>query len=252
MASLKQRVVGKVHRTLVQHTAQRRVPMQNALPLVSFTFDDAPASAFDWGCRLLEAQHARGTFFLSLGLLGQESDFGRIADAATIRAAKVSGHELGCHTFDHIDAWYTRPDDYIASIDRNQAALSLLIPGATFTAFAYPKNGATYAVKKRVNQRFACSRGGGQTNNSASVDANLLRACFLDQRAGIDASAVQALIQRNATERGWLIFAAHDISHEDTPFSCTPTLLRHAIRLAVDAGCRVLPVSQAWACTQGH
>lgn len=247
MATLQQRVVGKWHRTLAMQGAQRRVPLRNTRPMVSFTFDDAPASALDWGCRLLEDQQARGTFYVSLGLAGQDSDVGRIADATSLRAAQQSGHELGCHTFDHIDAWDTPPAAYMASIDHNQAALQRLIPGAIFTTFAYPKNGATWAAKRRVATRFACSRGGGQTHNVGSVDANLLSACFLDQRTGINSTSVQTLIQRNAADRGWLIFAAHDISPMDTPFSCSPTLLGQAIRWAMDAGCDVLPVSQAWA-----
>ncbi len=247
MASLQQRALGKWHRTWATHLAQRRVPMRNTAPIVSFTFDDAPASAFDWGCRLLEAQNTRGTFYVSLGLTDQDSDVGHIASSPTLRAAALAGHELGCHTFDHLDAWETKPTSYMASIDRNLAALQQLIPGASFTTFAYPKNGATWAVKKRLSSRFACSRGGGQRHNVGSVDANLLSACFLDQRTGISSAGLQTLIQRNATDRGWLILAAHDISPQDAPFSCAPALLRQAIRWAVDAGCEVLPVSQAWA-----
>jgi peptidoglycan/xylan/chitin deacetylase (PgdA/CDA1 family) len=250
MATLQQRVMGKWHRTLATLGAQRRVTLQNAKPMVSFTFDDAPASAFEWGRRLLEDHGARGTYYVSLGLSGQDSDVGRIADVASLQAAKLSGHELGCHTFDHLDAWDATPLAYLASIDDNQAALQRLIPGAAFTTFAYPKNGPTWATKRRVATRFACSRGGGQTHNAGSVDANLLSACFLDQRTGINSIALQTLIQRNAADGGWLIFAAHDISTLDAPYSCTPALLGQAIRWAVDAGCEVLPVTQAWALAQ--
>lgn len=218
-----------------------------SVPLISFSFDDAPQSAFDIGGEILNAHNVRATYYVSLGLLSSQSAIGLIASRDTLVRAVESGHELGCHTFHHHDAWNTGRAEYIASIDENQCALEDVLPGYAFRSFAYPKNGATLWVKAPLERRFECCRGGGQSINSGSTDLNLLKACFLDRRARVDVDFVRALIQRNAESGGWLIFAAHDISDAQRDFSCGVGFFETVVSLAADSGAQILPVAAACA-----
>jgi hypothetical protein len=241
-----ERVLNKGRRMMASHLVRRPMALRSDVPIVSFTFDDAPRTAFDTGGRILEAQGVRGTYYLCLGLLSTESEVGPIAGPAEIERAVDCGHELGCHTFDHLDAWHSSPSAYVESIDKNRLALNRLWPAHAFRSFAYPKSGASWRVKPAMRERFACCRGGGQTFNAGGMDLNLLKACFIDRRARMDPAALHSLIAHNAQQRGWLIFAAHDISDDETGFSCRAALLEMLVRHSLDSGATVLPVAAAF------
>jgi hypothetical protein len=241
------RVRTKLRRMFAVRVARRELRLCAPYPLVSFTFDDAPRSAFCAGTRILEAQGIRGTFYLSLGLMGTNSELGPIGNADDVRQAAQAGHELGCHTYAHLDAWSTPVREYVESVERNRQCLATMLPGYRFTSFAYPKNGATLSAKRAIASRFDSCRGGGQAGNSGVADLNHLQACFIDRRAGMDMSRLQNLIDFNSRRRGWLIFAAHDISDDAGDFSCSPARLETLVRACLDSGAQVLPVSAALA-----
>jgi peptidoglycan/xylan/chitin deacetylase (PgdA/CDA1 family) len=247
MNSLFTRALSKGRRTLASGVWRRELRLQTPVPLVSFTFDDAPVSAYETGAALLQAHGARGTFYVSLGLLGAQSELGPIGTAEHMRHAYNVGHEIGCHTFDHLDAWACSRFEYIHSVQRNKDALAMLLPQARMRSFAYPKSGAHLAVKPQLQQRFDCCRGGGQDINSGRVDLNRLNAVFIDKRARMSSEALRLLVQRNAQRRGWLIFAAHDISDDGGDFSCSPGLFGELLQAAMDSGAQILPVAEACA-----
>lgn len=239
------RIVGKTHRFMATRFATRTIPVRLAKPIVSFTFDDAPASAFTQATPVLEAHGARATFYLSLGLLGQDSDSGLIADLAHLKRAHAAGHELGCHTFDHLDAADVSRERYLASVDANRSAIARLLPSATFETFAYPKGGARVLVKRLLGERFLCCRGGREDANIGAVDLNLVKACFLDQRAGLDFPAIAALLDRNARARGWLVFATHDLSNQPSRYGCSPARFRQVVEMTRATGATILPMAEA-------
>ncbi|MFT4251820.1 MAG: polysaccharide deacetylase, partial [Caulobacter sp.] len=70
---------GKVRRRLIrlQHRRPARVKLER--PMVSFSFDDAPATACEAGARVLEARGFRGTYYFAAGLTGRDGPMGRFA-----------------------------------------------------------------------------------------------------------------------------------------------------------------------------
>jgi peptidoglycan/xylan/chitin deacetylase (PgdA/CDA1 family) len=241
------RATSKGRRVLADRFCRRTVSIEIPRPIVSFSFDDAPITSFDTGREVLERHGARPTYFVSLGLLDSDTEVGRIASAGDLARAVAQGSELGCHTFDHVDAWFTSSAEYIASVTRNREALQRILPGTRFTTFAYPKSGAKLSVKPPLAKIFMCCRGGGQVTNEGSTDLNLLKACFLDRRTGIDMPFVRALVDFNATRRGWLIFATHDVVADPSPYGCTPQFLEEVARYANRSGALLLPVGEACA-----
>jgi peptidoglycan/xylan/chitin deacetylase (PgdA/CDA1 family) len=157
------------------------------------------------------------------------------------------GSELGCHTFDHLDAWHTSSTAFIASVVRNDEALHRILPGARFTTFAYPKSGAKLSLKSALGNTFMCCRGGGQATNEDSADLNLLKACFVDRRTGVDAKFIRKLVDYNAERRGWLILATHDVAADPSPYGCTPEFLQAIVQYASRSGALLLPVGEACA-----
>src|SRR5262245_11070502 len=83
----------------------RAVAMQNEKPLVSFTFDDVPTSAYLNGAHILEDLGVRGTFYIAAGRCGQKD---QVEDWEVILPEQVAqlsanGHEIGSHTFSHVN-----------------------------------------------------------------------------------------------------------------------------------------------------
>ncbi len=245
MNHLISRVMGKYHRTLAYRCCRRRIAIKTPVPMISFSFDDAPRTAFDTGGAILRSYGTTATFFVSLGLVGSETEAGMIATPGDLTRAVDQGNELGCHTFDHLDTWETTTDNFLASVLKNRQALQRIVPEAEFKTFAYPMSEPRPAVKSRLKNYFMCCRGGGQTPNIGTGDLNLLRACFLDRRNGIDIEGVKKWIDYNASHRGWLIFATHDVAESPSPFGCTAAFFREVVEHAARSGALLLPVGKA-------
>jgi peptidoglycan/xylan/chitin deacetylase (PgdA/CDA1 family) len=236
----------------------RQVVVRTEVPIISFTFDDCPRSAFLEAGSILRRYGALGTYYVSLGLMGKQSHLGPMYRAEDLKELAHLGHELGCHTFGHCHSWNTPPDVYERAILENQQAFNDVLPGASFQTFSYPFSGPRLAVKKVAGRHFLCCRGGGlkpgryffrhsgggQTFNSGITDLNLLCAFFLEKSRG-NPEAVKSLIGQNARARGWLIFATHDVCAAPSPYGCTPDFFEQVVHWALESGARILPVVKA-------
>jgi peptidoglycan/xylan/chitin deacetylase (PgdA/CDA1 family) len=229
---------------------RRPVSIRGKQPIVSFTFDDFPRSALSIGGAILKSRGFAGTYYIALGLLGKDSPSGQIAVREDLREALLQGHELGCHTFSHFDAWYTDPKIFEDSIIKNRDTLRELVPEAQFKSFSYPLSLPRPAIKRAAARYFECCRAGGQSINSGTADLNQLSAYFLEKANG-DIQAVKDVIDRNKVERGWIVFATHDVSPKPSPYGCTPEFFEEVVTYVVASGARILPVLQATRAIQG-
>ena len=242
MSDLLYRVSRRWRRFAIEHFARRTWQLGTTHSYISFTFDDFPRSALRLGGQILSDHGVRGTYFVSCDLLESTGPSGPIASGEDLRYLVQAEHELGCHTFEQLDGASSVPSEYERSIATNRAALARHGVTAAFDVFSYPLNGPTLAVKRIVGRHFSACRWGGQTSNHGSVDLNLLRAYFLDKRSRGHLSDVTRLIERNARERGWLIFATHDVAEEPSEYGCSSDDFATIVRMAVESGSRVLPM----------
>jgi peptidoglycan/xylan/chitin deacetylase (PgdA/CDA1 family) len=245
MNDLPLRVMGKYRRTLANRFGRRMAAVRTSVPMISFTFDDAPRTAFIAGQDILKAHDTRATFFVSLGLLGHRTEVGTIVSQDDLLRVVEAGNELGCHTFDHLDSWQTTTEKFVESVERNKKALHGILPGSKFRTFAYPISEPKPGVKSRLGKYFMCCRGGGQTSNVGMADLNLLKACFLDRRTGVDKHFIKRLIDYNTSYRGWLIFVTHDVTDDPSPYGCTPKFFGEVVECAARSGALLLPVERA-------
>jgi peptidoglycan/xylan/chitin deacetylase (PgdA/CDA1 family) len=213
--------------------------------IVSFTFDDFPRSALHTGGAILERVGVAGTYYTSLGLAGRTTASGQMFVLADLPDLLARGHELGCHTFDHLPAGSTAPAAFEASVRRNQQALDQELPGAVFRSLSYPISNPRPETKRRMERPFVLCRGGGQVFNHGTIDLNYVSAFFLEQSVD-DPGAVRRIIDANQAAGGWLVFATHDIGPTPTRFGCTPPFFQQAVDAAAASGAKVLPVGQAW------
>ena len=254
VARARQRLAMEVARAL----SRRQVAVRTPVPLISFTFDDFPRSAFLNAGAILGRYDVLGTYYVSLSLAGKPSQMGQMYETEDLKELARLGHELGCHTFGHCHSWNTPPDIYEKAILDNQQALNELLPGTAFQTFSYPFSGPRLLVKQVAGRHFLCCRGGGlragrfflrhlpggQTFNSGTADLNLLCAFFLEQSRE-NPEAVKRLIDQNAQSLGWLILATHDVRDTPSRFGCTPAFFEQVVQWSLESGARILPVVEA-------
>ncbi len=156
---------GRYQRTTARHLCQRPFAINPRTPIISFTFDDFPRSALLTGGAILQSFGLTGTYYVSLGLMGQETPTGDMFLAEDLETVIQHGHEFGCHTFGHRHAWDTEPRAFEDAIVENREALEKLVPGASFKTMSYPIGVPRARTKMIASRHFACCRGGGQTFN---------------------------------------------------------------------------------------
>jgi hypothetical protein len=223
---------------------RREINWSSPNALISFTFDDFPRSAYQVGGKILQKYKLRGSFYASFGLMGTNSPTGEIFTLEDLKEMMSEGHEIGCHTYDHLDAWSTSAEIFEESIIRNQRAAEIHFPGLVFKTMAYPKRRPHPRIKRLVGKHFVCCRAGGQTINTGKIDLNLVRSCFIDRRNRENYCHLIELIKKNSKEKGWLIFSTHDVSISPSAFGCPPEVLEEIVRCAVDSRATILPVRE--------
>jgi len=241
-----QRMQNRFRRLNADLLARRSFRMSHNDPMISFTFDDFPRSAYRTGGRILQKHGLAGTYYLSMGMLNRTTDSGEIADRETIGNVLRDGHELGCHTYSHPDPWAVGSGQFESSIIENRRTLSDLFPGEAFKTFAYPYGVATPETKRIAGKYFICCRGGKQLFNSGNIDLNFLNAYFLDSRKKESPSSVMNIISGNREAKGWLIFVTHDVAEDPSPYGCNPGFFDEIVRFSLDSGAVILPVARAF------
>jgi peptidoglycan/xylan/chitin deacetylase (PgdA/CDA1 family) len=215
-------------------------------PFISFTFDDFPRSAYEGGGGVLRKYKIRGTYYTSMGLMGRDSPVGLIFSSEHLKEILDEGHELGCHTHDHVDAWDGKADVFERSIVMNREAVLKTIGHTDFKTMSYPKRHPHPRNKRVAGKYFGICRGGGQTFNTGVIDLNLVKSCFIDKINNETIETLKLKIDQNRKKRGWLIFSTHDVRDNPSRFGCTPEFFEGVMRYAVDSGAVILPVCEVY------
>ena len=247
--NIRARAVGRYRRLASTSLFRNPVRMRNETPIISFTFDDFPRSAFYTGGTILKSHGFRGTYYAAFGLTDTVEPVGEIFSREDLMKLVADGHELGCHTFGHCHSWNTTPAAFERSIVDNALRLREWVPETSFKTLAYPLAGPRPNTKRRAARHFSCCRAGGQTYNVGVVDRALLSAYFLEQAK--DTDSVKAIIDQNSGARGWLIFATHDVCEGASRWGCSPGFFEDVVRHALRSGATVLPVGKAWDVVRG-
>ncbi|WP_131195044.1 polysaccharide deacetylase family protein [Lichenihabitans psoromatis] len=232
-----------MHR-LAWHMPAPRQKMTNQTPLLSITFDDVPESAVQQGGGILEEAGARGTFFIATSLFGRRTPYWQVANAEAVASLTARGHEIGLHSHSHKPVAPMAMRDFIADLDRSQAALATLVPTARIENYAYPFGLSSMAQKHYLGRRVRSSRTTHPGINDGAIDPHFLLSISLGQTA-TDRPAIDHLIARAARRNGWLILTVHDVADKPSPYGCTPALLAYAIQRAAAQGFGVCTIADA-------
>jgi peptidoglycan/xylan/chitin deacetylase (PgdA/CDA1 family) len=233
-------------RSEILHRFQRRcVTLGSHEPIVSFTFDDFPRSAYSMGGSILAEFGARGTYYAASSLMNTSGELGEHFTAEDVCSLVEQGHELANHTFSHVSARSVSSSDFCADAEHGKLALEKLA-GRKVNNFSYPFGHVTLRTKKSLGEEVASARGISPGLNEPEIDLNLLRANRiygdLDQL-----DSLNALIEGNVRRGGWLIFYTHDIRSQPSPYGCTPELFELIVSRAFRSGSGILTIQAALA-----
>ncbi len=236
-------IKGKIRRRLTRFASRKALPAIKER-FVSFTFDDFPKSSATAGAKILNDQGVYGTYYVSTGLIGTRNHFGDMCDMDDIRRLAAEGHEIACHTANHIDCSKNDVKTIEAEYMQNEMALSDM-GIAPSDAFAFPYGDVSFAAKQVLSQQFATLRGVQQGINHSKSDANQLLAVPLTGNAEQTQYAA-SFIEQLEKKPGWLIFYTHDVRPNCSDWGCTPEALQTLVRAAKSHGFTIAPVSHVY------
>ena len=197
-------------------------------PVISFTFDDAPISAFLNGGSALSKFGFGGTFYISLSLMNGAAPETRFT-AQQLKDSVAQHNELGCHTWGHTDLYRITFEKGKADIEKNQAVIEALIPGYTLRNFSYPFGSQTLPVKKFVSTRFRSARGIEEGINTHDTDLFNLKTIKLYE-GKYPLTYIFNKIKEVQESKGWLIFYTHDVDEKYTDWGCSPAYFEAVVK----------------------
>jgi peptidoglycan/xylan/chitin deacetylase (PgdA/CDA1 family) len=240
------RTLGAFRRVALSRFNQRLCAMGSGGPFVSFTFDDFPRTACTNGGIILGKHGVRGTYYVSMGLVGTSNELGEQFTLADLRGLAGEGHEIGSHTLTHISSREVSARAFEQDAEAGQLALRGVFPKSSVANFAYPYGEATLAAKRSIGKRMASCRGTLPGLNGPLVDLNLLKANPI-YGSNRQLENLQLLIELNENRKGWLIFYTHDVSANPSRYGCDPFLLDALVVRACSNGSTVAPVGEVLA-----
>ncbi len=231
---------GKLRRRWARLVNRRPARLSLDRPMVTFSFDDVPATAAGAGAAILEARGLKGTFFVAAGLAGQDSPFGLYAKDADASRLAAAGHEIACHTYSHLDCGKADGPTIAADVARNTDVLRAM--DVETTTFAYPYGDVSPAAKAVLGPRFSLLRALHHGVIETGADLNQAPAVGLE---GAEGEAIAARwLDEAASRKGWLILFTHDVKDAPSPFGCTPAALERLVDKAVAMGFEVVTAAE--------
>lgn len=225
ISSLRQTLDRLSARLLARHI----VPFRFAPPVISLTFDDYPRSALDLGGCILKNEGISATYYTAFGLAGTDSPSGTIGSIDELAACVAAGHEIACHSYDHVDCQHASPEEIARNLDRNRkVARDLGLP--PLRHFAYPFSRYGIAGKCLAMKSYASARTIVWGVNRVSIDLGLLKSVPIYSGSG--SLRLTSYLDELQERSGWLVLYTHDVSLRPSPYGCTPKELRSVIRRA--------------------
>ncbi len=244
MQSMLQPLVKGVLRRAERHTRSKPFAMRNAAPLVTFTFDDVPDSAYINGAAVLDERGLRGTFYVASGTCGSMDQHWRVIGEDQVRALYDCGHEIGCHTFSHVRVEDLDARSMEEECRQNLRRLRELCPGIALTNFCYPFGRASLPRKVQLQKRFDSCRGIYEGINAGIADLGMLRVIELYDRT-LTPDRLKRALRETRERNGWLIFATHDVAEMPSWIGCSPRLLRETVAAVLAENMQCLPIRDA-------
>lgn len=219
-----------------------QIDMHLDRPLVSFTFDDAPRSAFNEAREILEKYNCHGTYYVSLGFLNQDN--GITYSSQDLRNAWENGHELACHTKTHIDISKSNIAEFKESVTQNNLQIQKIISGYNFKNFSYPFGSQTVSSKMYLSGLFKSARGNRSGINHGSIDRLNLKTIRLYENLE-SPDHIQSILNEAVRTNGWIVFYTHGVENGYIEDGCSPAFFENVVKQVKEMNIDIMTVDGA-------
>lgn len=241
LKTLYRKVRRRIDETICLHADKRRRDLPSGR-YVSLCFDDFPQSSAINAAPLIENAAARATWYASGALAGTKSEhFGAMFESRDLRQLIQMGHDIGGHTFDHIDCSRASELEIRAQCARNQAFLTAH-GVAEIKSFAYPFGNVDLSSKRVLSESGMALRAITTGTNRGSADLGMLKACGLQDDQGGATRALHELARLKRSQ-GWLIIFTHDVRPNPSPWGVTPSVYEHLLKAVTASGAEIVTVA---------
>jgi peptidoglycan/xylan/chitin deacetylase (PgdA/CDA1 family) len=217
--------------------------------IISFTFDDVPISAATNGAAVLEKQGLTGTYYVALGMekIDESSDDSarKLLNANDIKQLQDIGHDIGCHTYSHLNQRHHAVKKVLEDCNKNTAYLQDILNTKAVYNFAYPFGMVSPLGKRALGKKYKTLRTTDRGINSGLTDMSHLRAVRLYSKT-FDKVALTQIINLAIREKAWLIFYTHDVCEQPSEWGVTTDDFEWVVKQCVQKECEVLNINDAY------
>ena len=208
-------------------------------PIVSVTFDDGWLSAKENGAQILGRMgDMKATYYINPGTLNTTE----IMTDSDIQDLRRAGHQIGSHTYSHIDIT-SYSLDFIRR-DMQKANNYFYKLGIDKIDFASPYGKYDNNVLDITMQSNASNRGTEKgINTKNNIDRSMLKALFI--RKDISDAELKEYLSRTKETNGWLILIYHKIEASDSEFDIDRETFQRHMQIVKDSNIKVKTVRSA-------
>lgn len=236
--------VDRVNNRLVRYFPGPAARIETSQPIVSFTFDDVPETAWTAGARILENEGVCGTFYIAGVFIDAYDGTQQMISAKGCSQLAAAGHELACHTFSHRKLSSFSWEGLKADLDRNDSVLGSFDGNRHARNFSVPFGMASPVMQTLLRRKFRTTRGIMPGINRGKIDPHNLAAVELRSDQNY-LDAADLWLEDVLQNGGWLIIFTHDVSRTPSFYGCPEERFQGFVRRALSGGAKIMTVDAA-------
>jgi len=233
----------RIGRKIIPHFSKRMMHFEIDRPVVSISFDDFPKSVMEKALPALDKYGWKASFYVAAGLENITNHLGLHFNRDDLKQLQREGHEIGCHTYHHLNVTELSDRRKIEQIRSNAKAMKSLGFDEKMRTFAYPFGEASLTCKKQLESSFDSMRGIMRGIHYGKVDLNQVKSVPI--YTGSTMQQTLGFIDSLQKKPGWLTLFTHDIRKNPSEWGCTLEDFEYTLETIHNSGAIVLPIQQA-------
>ncbi len=217
-------------------------------PIFTFTFDDAPVSALTVGADILDSYNVKATYYIALGMnsgKNNHGDYKKYIDSVDIKFLHDRGHDIGCHTYSHLNLRETEIGRILSDCKKNTDELQQILGTKSIDHFAYPFGMVSLSGKKVLGKKYKTLRTTDHGVNYGLTDLTHLRAVSLCSNT-FDRHTIKKVIEEGVKNNAWVIFFTHDIKENPSRWGTNTGDFEWVVKQCLKQNADVLNTRQAF------
>lgn len=242
-------IIKSIKLCVLENIYTRKVNINLDKAIISFTFDDVPLSAATNGSKILAKHDATATYYVALGMEGGENNSDtkarRFINDDDIKQLHNAGHDIGCHTYSHMNQRQHASLKIAKDCEKNTNKLKKMLNTGSVDHFAYPFGMVSPAGKKALGYKYKTLRTTDHGLNVGFTDMTHLRAIKLYSKS-FDRDALTKTINLAIKEKAWLIFYTHDVCEQPSEWGITIDDFKWVVESCVKSESEILNINNAY------